>query len=101
MEESSGSGRGWVWFQGHAVAREPGTRLAASYVNFYVANGGVVAPAFGDDRWDKEAYAVLQKAFPDHEVVKKPSLAAHRTSFICVVCWCGRGTAVSPEFELG
>lgn len=54
---------------GHAVAREPGTRLAASYVNFYVANGGVVAPAFGDDRWDKEAYAVLQKAFPDHEVV--------------------------------
>ncbi|PUZ47549.1 hypothetical protein GQ55_7G174500 [Panicum hallii var. hallii] len=54
---------------GHAVAREPGTRLAASYVNFYVANGGVVAPAFGDDKWDKEAYAVLQKAFPDHEVV--------------------------------
>jgi len=64
QEEADG-----VLSTGHAVAREPGTRLAASYVNFYVANGGVVAPAFGDDRWDKEAYAVLQKAFPDHEVV--------------------------------
>lgn len=55
-------------FQGHSVPREPGTRLAASYVNFYIANGGIVAPSFGDDKWDKEAYAVLQKAFPDHEV---------------------------------
>jgi len=64
QEEADG-----VLSTGHAVAREPGTRLAASYVNFYVANGGVVAPAFGDDRWDKEACAVLRKAFPDHEVV--------------------------------
>lgn len=51
------------------MPREPGTRLAASYVNFYIANGGIVAPSFGDNKWDKEAYAVLQKAFPDHEVV--------------------------------
>ncbi|GJN26938.1 hypothetical protein PR202_gb14906 [Eleusine coracana subsp. coracana] len=42
--------------------------LAASYVNFFVANGGVVAPAFGDER-DGEARAVLQKEFPDCEVV--------------------------------
>jgi agmatine deiminase len=55
-------------FQGHAVPREPGTRLAASYVNFYIANGGIVAPAFGDEKWDKEACQVLQKAFPEHEV---------------------------------
>lgn len=54
---------------GHAVPREPGTRLAASYVNFYIANGGIIAPSFGDNKWDKEAHAVLQKAFPDHEVV--------------------------------
>uniref|UniRef100_A0A0E0DF36 Agmatine deiminase n=1 Tax=Oryza meridionalis TaxID=40149 RepID=A0A0E0DF36_9ORYZ len=52
----------------HAIPREPGTRMAASYVNFYIANGGIVAPAFGD-KWDEEACAVLQKAFPDHEVV--------------------------------
>jgi len=59
----------WTGFQGHAVPREPGTRLAASYVNFYIANGGIIAPSFGDNKWDKEAHAVLQKAFPDHEVV--------------------------------
>ncbi|KAL6845774.1 hypothetical protein ACP4OV_024349 [Aristida adscensionis] len=54
---------------GHAVPREPGTRLAASYVNFYIANGAIIAPAFGDDKRDKEAQKVLQKTFPDHEVV--------------------------------
>ncbi|KAL6650874.1 hypothetical protein ACP70R_009799 [Stipagrostis hirtigluma subsp. patula] len=54
---------------GHAVPREPGTRLAASYVNFYIANRGIIAPAFGDNKWDEEARKVLQKAFPDHEVV--------------------------------
>ncbi|KAI4990840.1 hypothetical protein ZWY2020_039211 [Hordeum vulgare] len=43
-------------------------RLAGSYVNFYIANGGVVAPAFGD-RWDEEARKVLEKVFPKHEVV--------------------------------
>jgi agmatine/peptidylarginine deiminase len=38
-------------------------------VNLYIANGGVVAPAFGDDkRGDEDARAVLQKAFPDREV---------------------------------
>uniref|UniRef100_A0A0D9W5Z3 Agmatine deiminase n=1 Tax=Leersia perrieri TaxID=77586 RepID=A0A0D9W5Z3_9ORYZ len=62
-EESEG-----VENTGGAIPREAGTRLAASYVNFYIANGGIVAPAFGD-KWDEEARAVLQKAFPDHEVV--------------------------------
>lgn len=34
--------------------REAGTRLAASYINCYICNGGVVAPGFGveaDGRW--------------------------------------------------
>lgn len=52
-----------------AKARLLGTRLAASYVNFYIANGGIIAPAFGDERRDKEAYHVLTSAFPNHEVV--------------------------------
>jgi agmatine/peptidylarginine deiminase len=39
-------------------------------VNLYIANGGVVAPALGDDkREDEEARAALQKAFPDREVM--------------------------------
>ncbi|VAH33205.1 unnamed protein product [Triticum turgidum subsp. durum] len=53
---------------GHAVPRVPGKRLAASYVNFYPANGGIIAPAFGDKKRDEEAREVLQKAFPDHEL---------------------------------
>ncbi|KAJ3687281.1 hypothetical protein LUZ61_016445 [Rhynchospora tenuis] len=55
--------------KGHAVPRKAGTRLAASYVNFYIANGGIVAPKFGDTRQDHEAYDVLREAFPNHEVV--------------------------------
>lgn len=51
-----------------AKARLAGTRLAASYVNFYIANGGIIAPAFGDEKWDQEAYNVLKSAFPSHKV---------------------------------
>ncbi|PRQ53272.1 putative agmatine deiminase [Rosa chinensis] len=38
-----------------AKPRLAGTRLAASYVNFYVANGAIIAPQFGDQKWDDEA----------------------------------------------
>jgi agmatine deiminase len=51
-----------------AKPRLPGTRLAASYVNFYIANSGIIAPQFGDKKWDDEAIRVLSKAFPHHEV---------------------------------
>ncbi|KAI9088420.1 hypothetical protein K1719_029869 [Acacia pycnantha] len=54
---------------GEAKPRLPGTRLAASYVNFYIANGAVIVPQFGDEKWDHEARQVLSKAFPHHEVV--------------------------------
>ncbi|PSS08324.1 Agmatine deiminase [Actinidia chinensis var. chinensis] len=54
---------------GEAKPRLLGTRLAASYVNFYIANGGIITPQFGDQKWDDEAICVLSKAFPDHEVV--------------------------------
>ena len=53
---------------GEAKPRLLGTRLAASYVNFYIANGGIITPQFGDQKWDDEAICVLSKAFPDHEV---------------------------------
>ena len=43
-------------------------RLAGSYINYYVANGGVIAPIF-DDKQDAPALATLQKLFPDREVV--------------------------------
>lgn len=46
-----------------------GRPLAASYVNFYLANGGVVMPAF-DDPADAAACAVLADCFPDRKVVQ-------------------------------
>lgn len=52
-----------------AKPRLAGTRLAASYVNFYIANGGIIAPAFGDEKRDREAFHVLSSAFPNHKVV--------------------------------
>ncbi|HUF26183.1 MAG TPA: agmatine deiminase family protein [Gemmatimonadaceae bacterium] len=45
-----------------------GTRLPASYANFYVANGVVIVPTF-NDRNDRVALDVLAGAFPDREVV--------------------------------
>eukprot|EP00897_Mesotaenium_endlicherianum_P006356 jgi/Mesen1/5749/ME000292S04831 len=58
---------------GGESTRQAGARLAASYVNFYVANGGVVAPAFGDPERDAAALGVLQAAFPDRKVVQVSS----------------------------
>jgi agmatine deiminase len=37
-------------------------------VNFYIANGAIIAPQFGDKKWDDEAIRVLSMAFPHHEV---------------------------------
>ncbi len=48
--------------------RDPSVRLAGSYVNFLIVNGGIIAPAFGDPN-DAEAEAILKKCFPQHEVV--------------------------------
>lgn len=44
-----------------------GRRLARSYVNLYIANGGVVMPSFEDGR-DKAAYDVVSRCFPDRKV---------------------------------
>lgn len=54
---------------GSGKPRLANTRLAASYVNFYIANGAIITPQFGDKKWDDEAVRVLSLAFPDHEVV--------------------------------
>lgn len=48
-----------------------GRRLAASYANFLIVNGAVLMPAYGDAA-DAAAVAVLEKAFPDREIVPVP-----------------------------
>ncbi|MER5948488.1 agmatine deiminase family protein [Streptomyces sp. NPDC001904] len=42
----------------------------ASYVNYYVCNGGVVMPRFGDARADKDALSIVQDLYPGREVVQ-------------------------------
>lgn len=44
--------------------------FAAGYVNFYVCNGAVIAPEFGDAVTDGAAKKTLQTLFPDREVVQ-------------------------------
>ena len=43
---------------------------AAGYINFYVCNGAVIAPEFGDAVADAAAKRELQKAFPGRDVVQ-------------------------------
>jgi agmatine deiminase len=52
--------------------REAGERLAGSYVNFYIANGGVVMPLL-DPRTDRAAVARVKKLFPERRVLGVPA----------------------------
>jgi agmatine deiminase len=52
---------------------EDGTRMSQSYINFYVANGGVVMPAFGTPDYDAAARATIESLFPDRQVAQVPA----------------------------
>jgi agmatine deiminase len=54
------------------LPREEGDRLAGSYINFYIANGGVVMPTFDDPR-DRAAFETLERLFPERRVVGVPA----------------------------
>jgi len=53
-----------------------GRRMALSYINFYIANGGVILPAFEDPQ-DDRAFETVARLFPDREVVQVPALDVH------------------------
>jgi agmatine deiminase len=63
--------RGLVPREGTKV-RRAGERLAASYVNFYIANRGIVMPLL-DARTDRVAAARLRRLFPGRRVVGVPA----------------------------
>lgn len=46
-----------------------GRPLAASYINFYIANGGIVMPSFASSE-DTAAAATVREAFPGRRVVQ-------------------------------
>ncbi len=48
-----------------------GVPFHGSYVNFYLANGGVVMPSFEDPN-DDEAYSIISKCFPERKTVMVP-----------------------------
>lgn len=52
--------------------RRAGDRLAASYVNFYLANGRLIMPLL-DPRCDDEAAEILGRCFPEREIVGVPA----------------------------
>jgi agmatine deiminase len=54
------------------LPRQPGDRLAASYINFYFCNGGVIVPTF-DDPHDKQAVNRLQALLPERQVIGIPA----------------------------
>jgi agmatine deiminase len=50
------------------LPRLSGDRLAASYINFYIANRGLIVPVFGDPA-DGPALQALSALFPGREVI--------------------------------
>ncbi|MCB1970398.1 MAG: agmatine deiminase family protein [Geminicoccaceae bacterium] len=52
-----------------ARKRSNGAKLTRSYINFYIANGAIVMPAF-DDYADSTARKRLQSCFPEHEIIQ-------------------------------
>lgn len=44
--------------------------FAAGYINFYVVNGAVIAPEFGDAMADRKAKSILQELFQNRDIVQ-------------------------------
>ncbi len=62
-------------------------QLPASYLNFFIVNGGVIVPTFGHDL-DAVAIAAIQRFFPDREVTPFSALELirGRGAIHCVTC---------------
>lgn len=66
-------------FEVFTVEQPPATymnneRLTLSYINFYLANQGIVMPAFGHAKYDKAAYELFCQLFPGYEITQIDAL---------------------------
>ena len=52
-----------------AIYDEDGERLPATYANYLVMNSAVLYPTYNQPEKDRAAKAIIQKAFPTHEIV--------------------------------
>ena len=41
----------------------------SSYINFYIANNGIIMPSFNDENADNNAKKIIQSAFPDRKII--------------------------------
>jgi agmatine deiminase len=75
-----------------------GQRLPPTYANFYIANGGVVVPVYGDPM-DERALEILRPLFPGREVVGQMArgLITGGGAFHCVTQQQPSGTPVSES----
>lgn len=66
-------------FEDGEDVREVGERLAASYVNFYISNDGIILPQFADEKddsnkeSDERAAKILEKLFAGRKIYKIPA----------------------------
>ncbi len=63
-EEAAG-----IQVNAEAKHRHEARRMGGSYVNFYLPNGGLVMPAFGDEKYDQLAQQTLADIFPERKIV--------------------------------
>ncbi|MEX0496053.1 agmatine deiminase family protein [Raoultella terrigena] len=45
--------------------------FAPGYINFYLCNGAVIAPQFGDKRTDRRSRDIPQEQFADREIIQQ------------------------------
>jgi agmatine deiminase len=47
----------------------PGSDEPCSYINYYIANGGIIMPIYNDAKADEAAVNQIKSAFSDRKVV--------------------------------
>jgi agmatine/peptidylarginine deiminase len=82
------------------IHADDGRRLAASYANFLIVNGAVLAPVYGDSA-DAHALNVLGRAFAEHEIVPVPCrpLIEQNGSLHCLTMQLPRGVLHVEEAQ--
>jgi agmatine deiminase len=69
VQTLSDGGGGDESVQVDSCERESGERLAASYVNYYLANDAIILPQFGDTLFDKRAEETIKSIFPSKKII--------------------------------
>ena len=47
----------------------PGSDEPCSYINYYIANNGIILPIYNDNKADENAAKIIKSAFPDRKII--------------------------------